>query len=104
MSESGEKQFAPTEKRKKDAALKGDVLRSKDLATAASVLVGFGLLAVAGPWLGGELMELVRASLSFDHGAVVRRHPDDFDPVFRRDFFDPHRGHYRHGDFVDLVC
>ncbi|MXP27640.1 flagellar type III secretion system protein FlhB [Porphyrobacter algicida] len=70
MSESGEKQFAPTEKRKKDAALKGDVLRSKDLATAASVLVGFGLLAIAGPWLGGELMELVRASLSFDHGAV----------------------------------
>ena len=41
MSETaGEKTFAPTEKRLRDAANKGDVLRSKDLGTAAVMLVG----------------------------------------------------------------
>ena len=30
MSEGGEKTFAPTEKRKRDAARKGDVLRSRE--------------------------------------------------------------------------
>lgn len=70
MSESGEKQFAPTEKRKRDAALKGDVMRSRDLASAAAILAGFGLLAFAGPWLGGELVGLVKSALSFDRGTI----------------------------------
>ncbi len=42
MSEGGEKSFAPTDKRKRDAARKGDVLRSRELATAATILfVGY---------------------------------------------------------------
>ena len=41
MSESaGEKSFAPSAKRKRDAAQKGDVLRSRELATAGAMLVG----------------------------------------------------------------
>ena len=41
MSEdSGEKSFAPSEKRLRDAAQKGDVLRSRELATAAVMCVG----------------------------------------------------------------
>ena len=40
MSETaGEKTFAPTEKRLRDAANKGDVLRSKDLGTAAVIVM-----------------------------------------------------------------
>lgn len=70
MSESGEKQFAPTEKRLRDAAAKGDVLRSRDLATATTTLAGLGLLVVAGPWLGRELAETVRTSLTFDRTLV----------------------------------
>ena len=46
MSETaGEKTFAPSEKRLRDAANKGDVLRSKDLGTAVVMLVGAAWLA-----------------------------------------------------------
>jgi flagellar biosynthetic protein FlhB len=73
MSESaGEKSFAPTEKRRRDAALKGDVLRSRELSTAAVMLFGAGWLTLAGPWLVEHLIELLRASLIFDRDAVTR--------------------------------
>ncbi len=73
MSESGaEKSFAPTEKRRRDAALKGDVLRSRELSTAAVVLFGAGWLSLAGPWLLGDLVGLLRASLIFDREALMR--------------------------------
>ena len=55
MSEGGEKTFAPTEKRKRDAARKGDVLRSREFATAAAILFGAAWLTFAGPWLLAEL-------------------------------------------------
>ena len=52
MSEdSGEKSFAPSQKRRDDAAKKGDLLRSKDLGTAAA-----GLAGVAWLWLFGGTM------------------------------------------------
>jgi len=72
MSEetSGEKNFAPTEKRKQDAAKKGDVLRSKELATAAAILVGACWLLAAGPWLLEGLENSVRASLQWDRTAI----------------------------------
>lgn len=73
MSESaGEKSFAPTEKRRRDAARKGDVLRSRELSTAAVVLFGAAWLSFAGPWLLGDLVGLLRASLIFDRAAVMR--------------------------------
>jgi len=71
MSEtSGEKTFAPSSKRLHDAAVKGDVLRSRELATAATVLVGLGWMIMAGPWLFSELFQLVAASFRFDAGAL----------------------------------
>lgn len=70
MSKGGEKQFAPTAKRLRDAAQKGDVLRSRDLAGAATLLTGLGLLALAGPWLAGQLAELLRSALTFDRAMV----------------------------------
>lgn len=72
---SEEKTFAPTEKRKRDAALKGDVLRSRDMATAIAMLVGAAWLKFAGPWLFERLQNGARAGLSWDRGAI-----EDFNP------------------------
>ena len=76
MSESsGEKNQAPTAKRKKDAADKGDILRSKEFTTAAVVLAGCVWLALSGGAFVGALSGVMRASLQFGRGDV-----DDFEP------------------------
>ncbi len=72
---SGEKTLAPTEKRKSDAALKGDVLRSRDLATAVAMLAGAVWLKFAGPWLLGALVQGTQRGLSWDRGMI-----NQFDP------------------------
>ncbi|MEO0061628.1 MAG: hypothetical protein RLZZ08_188 [Pseudomonadota bacterium] len=77
-SESGEKTFAPSEKRKRDAALNGDVLRSRELSTAAIMLLGAGWLSLAGPWLMQQLSGLLRQGFTFDRGDVAQ-----FDPGAR---------------------
>lgn len=77
MSESaGEKSFAPTEKRLRDAAQKGDVLRSKELATAGVILLAAAWLSFAGPWLLQSLGTLMRGAFTFDRGQV-----DAFSPT-----------------------
>ena len=68
---SGEKTLAPTEKRKRDAALKGDVLRSRDLATAVAMLAGTMWLKFAGPWLLDTLVQSTRRGLTWDRGAII---------------------------------
>lgn len=73
---SGEKTFAPTEKRRREAAKQGDVLRSRELATAIAVLVGAAWLKFAGPWLYRRLAEAVRSGLTWDRGAI-----ENFDPA-----------------------
>ncbi|HKT84589.1 MAG TPA: EscU/YscU/HrcU family type III secretion system export apparatus switch protein [Novosphingobium sp.] len=76
MSEqSGEKTFAPTEKRRRDAAKNGDVLRSRELATAGAVAVGAAWLLLAGPWVLERLAGTVRAGFVWDRAAI-----DDFSP------------------------
>ncbi|PEQ14294.1 flagellar biosynthesis protein [Novosphingobium sp. PC22D] len=78
MSEtSGEKTHAPTPKRKQDAAKKGDVLRSRELATAGATLVGATWLLIAGPWLFTLLRESLRSAFSFDRGVVESFQPGD---------------------------
>ena len=72
---SGEKTQAPTEKRKREAALKGDVLRSRDLATAVATLVGAVWLKFAGPLLLGRLSTGTRTGLRWDRSAI-----EQFDP------------------------
>lgn len=75
MSEdSGEKNFAPSEKRLADAAKKGDVLRSKDAGTAAVMLAGATWLVFAGPYLMQGLSGLARDAFLFDSDAI--RHFD----------------------------
>ena len=77
MSEqpAGEKSFAPTEKRKKDAIKKGNVLRSKEVATAASVLVGAVWLKLAGPWLLDTVETSAESSWRFDRAAITHFQP-----------------------------
>lgn len=72
--ESGDKNFAPSEKRLADAAKKGDVLRSKDAGTAAVMLVGATWLVFAGPYLMQGLSGLARDAFLFDSDAI--RHFD----------------------------
>ena len=76
MSESGEKPHAPTPKRLREAAAKGDILRSRDLATAATVLAGAGWLVLAGPWMLDALGQAARSGLTWDRAAI-----DDFNPA-----------------------
>ena len=75
MSESGEKTHAPSPKRLRDAAAKGDVLRSRDLATAATVLAGAGWLVFAGPSMLDALDRTARLGLVWDRGII-----EDFSP------------------------
>ncbi|WP_136163008.1 EscU/YscU/HrcU family type III secretion system export apparatus switch protein [Sphingomonas flavalba] len=72
----GEKTEAPTPKRRNDAIEKGEVLRSKEFATAAVVLVGCAWLAFAGPSLIAALKAVMIESLRFGRGDI-----DDFQPL-----------------------
>ena len=67
---AGEKTFAPTPKRLADAAKKGDVLRSKELATLAATGTGALALLGLGPWLAESLAHTARAGFRFDRAAL----------------------------------
>jgi flagellar biosynthetic protein FlhB len=76
MSEEfGEKTEAPTQKRKQKASDDGQVLRSKDFATALVVLVGVGWMMFFGPALMAACKALMAASFTFGRGDV-----EDFSP------------------------
>ncbi|MFN4112581.1 MAG: flagellar biosynthesis protein FlhB [Sphingomonadaceae bacterium] len=77
MSEQppGEKTFAPSAKRLRDATQKGDVLRSKELATAAAMMAGLAALIATGPWLLAGMEETMRAGVSFDRAGLERFTP-----------------------------
>ena len=73
--EFGEKTEAPTAKRKQKASDDGQVLRSKDFATALVVLAGVGWLVFFGPALMAACKALMAASFQFDRGDI-----EDFSP------------------------
>lgn len=62
----GEKRFDPTPKRKADAAKNGDVLRSKEVATAVAMLTGIMMMATVGPWLFESVKAVALASFQFE--------------------------------------
>lgn len=66
----GEKTFAPTAKRRADAAKNGDVLRSKELATLAATGAGAVALLWVGPWLNDAVGQTARAGFQFDRAAL----------------------------------
>ena len=74
--DSGEKTFAPTEKRRREAAKRGDVLRSKELTTAIGVLVAAAWLQIAGPGLFEGLAQTLRAGLMWDRASFENFAPD----------------------------
>ena len=73
--EFGEKTEAPTQKRKKDAADDGQILKSREFATALLVLAGCAWMALAGPSLLHACQGLMAASFRFDRGDIA-----DFEP------------------------
>ncbi len=75
MSEGGDKTEAPTQKRRDDAREKGDVLKSRDLATALVVLAGISWMMFFGPALLAACKEVMAASFSFGRADV-----EDFQP------------------------
>lgn len=73
--EKDQKTEAPTDKRRRESAEKGDVLQSKELGTALVMLAGAGWLALGGPMLVNALKNMLTQSLTFDASVV-----DDFAP------------------------
>jgi len=74
--QEGDKTEAPTPKRRQDAAKEGNILRSRDFATALTVLAGCAWIALFGPQLFDACRALMRASLSFGAADVA-----DFQPL-----------------------
>lgn len=74
--EFGEKTEGPTPKRKQKAFDDGQVLRSREFATALVVLAGCGWLALFGPALMAACKGLMVTSFSFGSGDI-----DDFQPM-----------------------
>lgn len=72
---AGEKTFAPTPKRRQDAAKKGDVLRSKEFATLAGTAAGAAALWGLGAWLNDGMGRIARAGFTFDRAALDRFTP-----------------------------
>ena len=68
--EYGDKTEAPTPKRRREATEQGDILRSREFATALVMLAGVGWLLFAGPSLIAALKAVLAASFSFDHAQV----------------------------------
>lgn len=66
----GEKTFAPTDKRREDAAKNGDVLRSREMATLAATGTGVLALWAFGAWISEGLTATARAGFQFDRAAL----------------------------------
>jgi flagellar biosynthetic protein FlhB len=77
-SGGGEKTEKPTAKRLREAAKKGDILQSRDLATALVVMAGVAWLAITGPAVMEALARMLVAGLRFDNRDIV-----DFAPGTR---------------------
>src|SRR3546814_1362954 len=66
----GEKTEAPTPKRKRDSAKEGNILKSREFATALVVLAGCGWMMFFGGALLDACKALLAASFQFGRGAV----------------------------------
>lgn len=73
----GEKTEKPTAKKLQDAAKDGDILQSRDLATALVVMAGAGWLALAGPMMITALREMLVSGLRFSRTDVMEFEPTE---------------------------
>lgn len=77
MSEyEGDKTEAPTAKRRKDAIERGDILKSREFATALIVLAGCGWIAMLGPQMVKACEGLMTASFRFGRADI-----EDWSPM-----------------------
>lgn len=67
---------APTAKRRADAAREGDILQSREWATALMVMAGAVWIVFAGPWFVSACKHLVTSGLTFSDSAI-----GNFDPA-----------------------
>ena len=74
-SGGGEKTEKPTPKRLRDAAQKGDVLQSKELATALVVMAGMAWIAIAGPAIVETMAHMLTEGLRFSARDVLNFTP-----------------------------
>lgn len=75
MSQGGDRTEAPTQKRVRDAVEKGDVLKSREFATALVMMAGVAWIALFGPSLMAACKGVMTASLQFGRADV-----EDFSP------------------------
>ncbi|PAX07928.1 EscU/YscU/HrcU family type III secretion system export apparatus switch protein [Sphingomonas lenta] len=75
MSEGGDRTEVPTQKRVRDAVEKGDILKSREFATALVMMAGVGWIALFGPSLMAACKGVMTASLQFGRADV-----EDFSP------------------------
>lgn len=62
---------APTPKRREDAAKQGDVLISRELASALVMLAGLGWLVMAGKWLMIAMSSMLREGLQLERASLT---------------------------------
>ncbi len=74
----GEKTERPTAKKLADARKDGDILQSRELATALVVMAGAGWLAVMGPTIVHAMEDMLASGLTFGRDDLA-----DFDPAQR---------------------
>lgn len=74
----GDKTEKPTQKKLDEAAKNGDILQSRELATALVVMAGIGCLAVTGPTLIEALRDMMVEALRFRRSDIT-----DFAPAAR---------------------
>lgn len=73
--EFGDKTEAPTEKRKREAGEQGDILRSREFATALVMLAGVAWLMFAGPSLVSALKATLTSGFSFGRDDIEKFEP-----------------------------
>ncbi|MET0241796.1 MAG: flagellar type III secretion system protein FlhB [Sphingobium sp.] len=73
---SGEKTEKPTAKKLREAVGKGDILQSRELATAIVVMAGVSTIAVMGPSFVDAVAQVLREGLRFDRGDITAFAPE----------------------------
>ncbi len=71
----GEKTEKPTAKKLADARKEGDILQSRELATALVIMAGAGWLAIGGPMIMGALQDMLIEALRFGRDDVMNFEP-----------------------------
>jgi flagellar biosynthetic protein FlhB len=70
-----QKTEAPTAKRQREAAERGDVLHSKELGTALIMFAGAAWIALVGPWMVGACETMLEQGLTFSADDIANFNP-----------------------------